>query len=117
MTRSLGEYDEFSLECIVHDRDDAGVVYETLYEHVPENTEGAFYLVQFLDEDEPRIVQANVGGGERFCIEAELDPHEQTDAHSLMECIQDAIDGSGLSVVHECGTTRYYIVSQLEGEQ
>lgn len=116
MSGALGSFDEFALEGIVHDRDDAGVVYETLYERLPDHQE-AFYLVKFMDENEPRIVQGNTGAGERYVIEAEIKPHENTDCHSLAECIQDALDGTGLTVVHECGSKRYYLVSQLEVDQ
>lgn len=115
MSDALGEFDAFALEAIVHDRDTSGVTRETLREHIPTGMGGRFFLVEFLEENQPRIVQAGVGSGECYSIEAELESHDDTDAHSLMECLQDALDGTGLSVVHECGSRRYYIVSQLNG--
>jgi hypothetical protein len=110
MSRPLGDYDEFAVECAVIERDRSGACRETLTDRLDKDE---FALVSFVGDDNPCLVQADVPG---WVIDAELDfgPNYRGDSWSVANLIDEAVERAGYRVISEEGSERYYIVSEAE---
>lgn len=115
MSRPLGDYDEFAVECKIVQRDN-GLCRETLTERLNRDE---YALVQFVDEDDTKLVQADTPPGTAdYVIDAELDfgPDYGGDSWSVAELIAKTLDNRGFRVIAEQGSERYYVVSEAESE-
>lgn len=113
---ALGEHDEFAVEGRLLDRSSSGIATERVADNL--GKDDPFLLVHFMrDETEhgsQDFIIHTAPAMPEYAIEAEIAFVDGTEPHDVAAHVAEALEGTGLYVVHQWNSEDYYIVSEIE---